>query len=258
MNLTILLAAFKEGFQFLGNQMKDMNSQLKKLELPDIEKLLNRQAVVLARSVDAMSHATKNMTIKAEVELDHSALASDLQGIKKAIELKEILPTDVSNLEAGVKLLHDAVQTNTAALTAAIAALAPALKKQKLEIGPLKLDDMQLRALSANRGLSTNPGPIAPRNVTLANVSMTTANTEYSYPFPANTVGWELRVRDVDVPLLVAYETGKLPTSGDGSAYFTIPAYYIQEPTGLDWGGKTLYMQTGSASQVAELIVYRA
>lgn len=102
-------------------------------------------------------------------------------------------------------------------------------------------------------------GQILAKSVSVANVTMTSANTEYSYSFPSGTLGFEVRLRDTDQPLLIAYATGKLPTSGDGSAYFTVPAYYIQSPnTGVSWTGKTIYLQAGAASQVAEFVVYKA
>lgn len=100
-------------------------------------------------------------------------------------------------------------------------------------------------------------GGTAPaKRAQVANTTMTSANTEYSYTFPNGTVGWSVRLRADDIPLLISFETGKLPTSGDGSAYFTVPAYYIAEREGIDWSNKTIYLQAGTASQTAEFIVY--
>ena len=94
--------------------------------------------------------------------------------------------------------------------------------------------------------------------MTVANLSMPAVNTEYTYTLPANTVQYKIKMRADDVPFLLATTTGKLPTSGDGSAYMTIAAYYTESTAGLDLSGKTLYLQTASVSQVAEIIVYTA
>lgn len=157
-----------------------------------------------------------------------------------------------------VDISLDKVEKKLSQLQDSFSELSRSVAKIKLTVPTtFKLDEMQVRAMSSG-GVTTTGGVLAARNVTLTNVALTTANTQYTHTFGANVVSWQIRVRDTDVPLLVAFTTGKLPTSGDGAAYFTVPAYYIQETNGVDWSGKKIYLQTGSASQVAEIIEYRA
>lgn len=183
---------------------------------------------------------------------------------------KEPKPTDMTPVVRAVGELKAAVQdlitvvgkTNS---NDGMAQLIATMKALKIEVPKtIKIDGDQFRELRnvGNTGggmvVATGASALQARTAQVANVAMATANTEYSYTFPANTVGFELRVRDTDVPLLIAYETGKLPTSGDGSAYFTVPAYFVEKTPGIEWSGSTIYVQTGSASQVLEVISYTA
>lgn len=125
----------------------------------------------------------------------------------------------------------------------------------------VRFDDTQMKGLMAaltNRGTSVSGDVMAARSASVFNVAMAAANTEYSFTFPANTVAYELRLRATDYPVLVALSTGKLPTSGDGLAYFTVPSYFIEKTPGLDWSGKKIYLQTETTSQVVEVICYTA
>lgn len=133
------------------------------------------------------------------------------------------------------------------------------IEKKKLEIPDrITLDDSQFRTLSQSGSGGSMGGTLAARNFTVSVVTMTTADTEYSHTFSANTSSFFIKVRSQSVKLLLASATGTLPTSGDGSAYFTVPQNGWMSPENLDVGGKTIYLQTASASQTAEIMEFRA
>lgn len=181
---------------------------------------------------------------------------------------KEAKPVDMSPVTRSLGELKAALSDLSSTVRASdnkstLNELLAAIKALKLTVpSTVKLDEQQFRALrssgSSTTVVSGGSEQLSARNITVANVALSTANTEGSYTFPSNTVGFELRTRDTDVPLLVAYTTGKLPISGDGLAYFTVPAYFIEKTVGLDWSGKTIFFQTGSASQTVEILVYHA
>lgn len=123
----------------------------------------------------------------------------------------------------------------------------------------MKLDEMQVRALTnSGRGIAVTGGVLAARSATVTNTNLTSANNEYPYTFPANTVSYIIKLRAPNVTLLYSWTTGKLPTSGDGLAYMTSPQGFIRGQNDLDVSGKTIYLQTASASQLAEIEVFKA
>jgi len=195
-----------------------------------------------------------NPNIDVTVDLD------DLQGelVKSREAIQGLKMPTLEKVERTLeKVLHTISKMQPVDTRKELKALKDALDAIKT-YDTVKIDDMQLRSLRGSSGGIQLGGasPQTASNRTLANTALTTANTEYSYTFPANTTSWKIRIRDTDVPLLVGFVTGKLPTSGDGAAYFTVSAYYTEETSGVEWGGKTIYLQTGSATQVAEIISY--
>jgi hypothetical protein len=130
-------------------------------------------------------------------------------------------------------------------------------KKEATYPSEFKLEKGQLAAIT-HGGMATGSNTMAARNGVTRNVAMATANTQYSTTFPANTSSFFVRLRDPGTDLLCSWQTGTLPTSGDGSAYMTIPAFGYRSPDNLDIGGKTFYFQTGSASMTAEFEIFTA
>lgn len=261
----------------LKQTTKEHNAKIAELTatLSGLEKTLKEgknDKLLLVRIDDALEHLAEGLAaLTKEAGVDRTApLLSKITELTTAVKANKpvkadpVKPVDLSSVGKGLSELKMAIGDLSRAVAAtdsksAFAGLLEAIKALKLDIPKtIKLDDTQFRALS-NVGRGGGGGQLtASGTPVVANVAMTTADTEYSYTFPANTVGFQLRTRDVDVPLLVAFAAGKLPTSGDGSAYFTVPAYFVEKTPGVEWSGKTIYVQTGSASQVLEIINYVA
>ncbi len=201
---------------------------------------------------------------KFDVNVDMGEVVECLGEMKNILLFMNEKSVDLSTVEQLLgALIETFKQGHPDAFAEKIDALDAVFKGIKIPetIGfdPKQMKGLMTALTNAGGGsITTGGGVLAARNVDVDNVAMTDANTQYSYTFPANTVGFELRLRADDVPLLVAYTTGKLPTSGDGLAYLTVPAYFIEKTAGLDWSGKTIYVQTGSASQTLEVITYTA
>lgn len=217
--------------------------------------------------LEALAKAQRRPDEKPAKSSEATEFKAALQGIVAAVrESKpaESKPIDLSPVTTMLRELKTAVidlagAVNRTSSLEAIRELQGTMRSLRLEVPKtVKIDDTQFRALSNVGGGAIAGGALGARSASVTNVAMTSANTQYTHIFPANTVAFELRVRSTDVPLLVAYETGKLPTSGDGSAYFTVPAYFVEKTPGLDWSGKTIYVQTASADQVLEVINYTA
>ena len=183
------------------------------------------------------------------------------QAIKsiKGIKIKEH-KTDVSKVE---RLLLDISETLNSPQEKPVDRtdeVIKAISGIKFEVPKeFKLDDNQLRSIRSG-GIGPVGGSsgadLKPTKVTVANVAMTTADTEYSYTFPKGTTGFRIKLRDQGVLLYYAWETGKTPGEGDGSAYETVQQNHELVREHLDIGGKTIYLETDSATQVAEIEVY--
>jgi len=226
-----------------------------------LEKQAAQQSRSMARLEAQFAAATKRMEKPTfDVAVDLEPLLAELRDIQA--EMSKLQAPDLSTAEGYLKLILTAIERNAPEKIGHKIDAMDAVFKGLKPKDTVKFDDKQMQGLMAaltnKGGMNVGSGELLARSVTVTNVAMATANTEYSYTFPANTVGFELRLRADDVPLLVSYEAGKLPTSGDGSAYFTVPAYFIEKTAGIDWSGKTIYVQSGSASQVLEVIVYTA
>ena len=83
---------------------------------------------------------------------------------------------------------------------------------------------------------------------TIANEAMTLADTEYSYSIPAGTKRFEIKLRALNALLKLAFTSG-----ASGTTYITIPygASYVEND--VKAGPITLYFQSPSSSQVAEI-----
>lgn len=86
---------------------------------------------------------------------------------------------------------------------------------------------------------------------TIANVSMTSANTEYSYTFPAGTRAFRIKLRALNAQLKIAFVSGE-----SGSTYLTVPYGDFLEMK-AKVGGATIYFQSASASQTAEIKTWK-
>lgn len=86
---------------------------------------------------------------------------------------------------------------------------------------------------------------------TTANVSMTNAATEYSYAFPEGTKKFKIKLRALNALLQVAFTSG-----ASGTTYLTVPYGDFLE-VNAKVGGATIYFQSPSASQMAEIQIWK-
>ena len=84
--------------------------------------------------------------------------------------------------------------------------------------------------------------------VTIANVTMTTGDTEYNYALPAGTQKVLIKLRGTGAVCKLAYVSGQ-----SGTTYLTIPAGSSKTIEGIKGTAMTLYFQSPTASQVAEI-----
>lgn len=86
---------------------------------------------------------------------------------------------------------------------------------------------------------------------TVAELDLTLAATEYSYTVPTNAKQFLLKLRSPAV-LQVSYVSGQ-----SGTTYITVPrgCFYAESDLNLS-GPVTIYMQSPSAAQVAEITLW--
>ena len=86
---------------------------------------------------------------------------------------------------------------------------------------------------------------------TVDTVSMTTANTEYSYELPQHTKEFWLKLRTIGYDMKVAMIEGD-----SGTTYFTIRSGEIHKEE-TKASKTTLYFQSPQASMVAEILSFK-
>jgi len=114
--------------------------------------------------------------------------------------------------------------------------------------------------ISGARGLVTEDNSAAIKTAvearvattpTVYNVTMTTANTEYSQALPANTKILEFRCQSTGYATRFAFETGKV--AAPTAPYRSLDAGEVKTLDGLNLTSKTLYFACSTAAQVMEI-----
>ena len=89
---------------------------------------------------------------------------------------------------------------------------------------------------------------------TVANLSMTSADTEYSYSIPAGTKRLRFQNRELNNPIRFAFTEGE---TADGQEYFTLQYGEIFDVT-AKMGGATLYVRSkANASETLEIETWK-
>lgn len=88
---------------------------------------------------------------------------------------------------------------------------------------------------------------------TVANVEMTLADTEYSYALPAGTARFSFKLRNPGYQARIAFVSGAL-----GTTYKNLMQGEIYSEKNLRQGPNSLYFQSPTAGQVAEILTWVA
>lgn len=239
----LTMMAFKDLGEYLGRKLDEISNKLN--AKPKENNSLTQTSFMLMETAKSIKNLkVDNSDIKVSIKEMADAIKENTKAIK-SLSINVEVPTPVINIpEKDDKETLEVLKEIRD-------------KEVEKEQYPEKfsIDNEQFQNLTGT--IRASAAHTLANKATIYNLSMATANTEYSYTFPSNTVSWTLRVRDTDVPILYAWDTGVLPTSGDGSAYATVPAYYLQSQDGVEWSNRTIYLQTGSANQVCEIISYQ-
>lgn len=88
--------------------------------------------------------------------------------------------------------------------------------------------------------------------VTIANVDMALANTEYSYALPAGARRFKIKLRNIGYPMQLCVVSG-----GSGTTYYNIAQSKTHEEKDIKGTGIILYFRTTANNQTAEIIAFR-
>ena len=87
---------------------------------------------------------------------------------------------------------------------------------------------------------------------TIANTSITDANTEYSYALPDGTRRFSVKLWDLGADLKICFVA-----SDSSSTYVTLPGGRTYNELEVKGSGNTLYFQSPTAGQVAEVLSWK-
>lgn len=240
--------------EIITSVQQTVASQVRALASTDATGKLTEVIVVLSK----LSELLEKKKFDYSEQKKTNTLVANLIEVVKKIKIKE-RDVDFSSLEQAI---HEIKIPKTISIEESFYEKMNSVVKVLSSIkfpATFKLDDMQYRGLSTPTVTGgATVSTLTATQVRLANVTMTTADTEYSYTFPSNTLSWELKLRSQNVLLYYSFTAGTLKVSGDGSLYGTIAQNFLRSKDSVEWSGKTIYLETGSAAQVCEITIYTA
>jgi len=241
------------------NLLSSLSKQMEKTGMGLELKTLTDIRAGIAKLSDTYKKATPKQDTK-EAKKTNTLLNSLIKSVDSSFIPEVVIDMDeLKVITKGLKDLHDAIhvqnKTPDTRLDKVIKVLSDIAKKKVVVPDTIKIDAKQLGMIS-NPTMPSYQGIMPASKAITANVAMTSADTEYSYTFPEQTVAFYIKIRSQNTKLLIAWTTGQLAVSGDASAYFTVPQNGMQSREGLSIGGHTIYFESGAATQVCELIVY--
>lgn len=253
------LTAMKELAVFLGKKMDAITTAVKGL---DTKESIDLSPVV--RAVEQLKSVVANQKtpeFSGSVKVDQTAVKTAIQGVTDQLKKLEFPKTDLKMMEAKMDKLHTLLEKDTQKFSTLADSINALAKGLDIKIpSTLKIDDKQFQALSnagsSHVGTGTTPLNMATR-VTNTTVTATSASVQYTYTFPSGTVGWLIKLRDQGTLGYYSWTTGKLPTSGTGTTYMTIPQNFLRSQENVEYAGKTIYLGAEAASQTFEIEVFQ-
>ena len=223
----------------------------------DVRRELSSVARTIADAATALRTSAQTDYTK-EFKQTHQLLKSATEAIR-AIKLKErdIDLSKLSDIEEALKTLISLTSSrDTSALERKIDQLIEAFSNFSVNVpSTVSINPRQVKVL-ATAAASGGRGQQIATQASVTNVSMASADTQYSHTFSANTTSFYMKLRSQNTKFFYSWESGKLPGAGDGSAYMTTGQNFLQSRPGLEISGKTIYFETATTSQVMEIEEY--
>lgn len=214
-----------------------------------IKKDIQAQTRVLSAYADKLENAVKKMSDpQFTIDVDTSAIQRSLMAIASDIRAFKI--PNLQTVETRLAGIEGAIRSLPAAIAANIK-----LPTTKTASDTFKLDPMQLAQLRVGNGGGV--AALQGRKATLTNTTIANNSTEYSYTFPKETVAWTFKLRSQNIVAYYSWTSGKLPSGGDSSLYFTVPQNFLRSVENVDYSGRTIYFGAAAAT-VAEIEVFTA
>jgi hypothetical protein len=264
-DLKILRTLIDASLAFIGKKIDDSTSKiitsLKKDTDNGTKESIDGQTKMLGQLLSRVENAISKIQepkFSGEITVDTSSLEEELSMIAEDVKKLQEKEVDTTKIEFLLKQVATQLKNFSFDETnKLLKEISTGLGNVK-PLSTIKLDEMQMRAMSNRGGLQVRSDPMPARGVTLTNLALTASNTQYSYVFPSNTVSWTIKLRDQGTLGYYSFTTGKMPSGGDSGNYATIPQNFLQSKDGVEWSGKTIYLGAGSNTQVAEITVYTA
>lgn len=219
------------------------------------DSFLRTQFTSLIRKLDEAVVAISSAKPEVKARVEFGEMISAIKNIK----IPEQKTIDLEPLEIQLDFLLREIKTDKqAALSGKLDALLAAVKAIKFEFPKeWKIEEQQFRALrQAGSPVIVGGGGGGARmnatRITVANVSMAAANTEYPYTFPANTVNFVMKLRAQNVAFKYTWTSGE-----SGTTYITAPAGFIRGQNDVEISGRVIYFQSTTASNTMEIESYR-
>lgn len=244
-------------FALLGDKIVSAISKSKGEDIGvNIDKQSRILATIFAR-IETAINKIKDPKFTGEIKVDTTKLENELSSAVSSIKAS-IKPTNLNDVKLALKVINTSIQDSNISqgklLKAGLNSIAEAMQAIDLVIpNTFKIDKMQMRELASGNASSIYGGSVPGRSSIITRVTMASSDTEYSHTFNKHVVSWRIKLEAQDASFNYAWITGKLKVSGDASAYVSIPANWLDSRDNVEHGAKTIYFESGTASQTMEV-----
>lgn len=225
----------------------------------DMVKAMDNQSKALVAVARSIENSEKKET---KVELNLSELSGVLTGILQQLEMIAKKEVNTGAIEDRLDAIYGRLEENDPrVLGEKFDAMEAVFNSDAKKKQTAYFDDNQLNkflgALSSAQGtVSTQGGAKTASKFVTQTLTITDADTEYPFTFPAGTIVWTMKLRTAGATLYYSSSTGTLPVSGDDSDYITLlPGVSAASMDQVEWGGKKMYFESDTAGQTVEFII---
>ena len=259
--------AINAALKFIENVLSKLGADIKialKGEMKDVSTSIDRstrqQSQTFSQAVKKLETAInkiKEPKFTGKITIDTTKLEKEISSAISDVKTS-IKPVSLANAESALKMIHTAIKTsnesNSKALKDGMTAIAEALSALDLVIpDTFKIDKMQLREMASGNASSIYGGPVPARKSIITRVTMTDADTQYSHTFNKHAVSWRIKLEAQNAKFNYSWTTGKLKVSGDGTEYISIPANWLDSRDNTEYGSRTIYFESPTASSTMEI-----
>lgn len=259
MKKSVVAQMLREHAKFIGKKIDELKDKESGVE---VARAIGNQTIVINKAFLVLKTSLKKLENPSfDVIVDFKPLKEPLSAlVKEAKKLNKRKELNLTVIESRLANIEKALGVRENKVVDKLEEMWPTFKENKPK-KTMRIDEDQLNKLAqaiggGGGGIATVGGQKTASTYTITTLTLTSANTEYEFTFPKNTIAWTFKLRNAGDSLYYASVTGKLPSSGDNSDYQTLlPGLAAFSLENVEWGGKKMFFESNGAGNIIEFTV---